>query len=145
MEVLEKTEVRLEVSANADKLWKTISGIGCVDQWFSGLIKTCRVEGQSTGAKRYCTMADGTKLTEEIVEIDHEHMTFTYKIDDNPALPATSVKGTMVLKPLSHDKTEFTWKAEYRPSKENPDAMRKMLEEVYPMGIRSLESFCSAN
>lgn len=142
METLEQVEVRRELAVDAAKLWAVISGIGAVDRWFSGLIQTCRVVGQGVGATRHCTMSDGTKLDERIVAIDPQQLAFIYTIADNPALPAVKVRGTMQLKPLGPARTELTWRAEYAPRPEMPGAMKAMLEQVYPMGLQSLEAYC---
>ncbi|MBI3606922.1 MAG: SRPBCC family protein [Nitrospirae bacterium] len=141
----EQVEVRREIAVDSKRLWDVISGIGAVEKWFSGLIHTCRVDGKGVGATRHCTMADGTKLDERIVEIDPQRLSFTYTIDDNPGLPALKVRGTMQLTPLGQGRTELIWRAEYKPRKEMPGVMKKMLEEVYPMGIQSLAEYCRAN
>ena len=141
---LETMEVRREVAIDAARLWDVISGVGGVDRWFTGVILTCRVEGSGVGAKRFCTMAGGVKLNEQIVEIDHGRMSFGYTIEDNSALPAQKILGTMQLRPLGQGRTEFVWKAEYEPREGMPVAMRTMLEEVYPTGIQSLVSYCQA-
>lgn len=138
----EQVAVRREIAADSGKLWEVISGVGAVDRWFSGLIRTCKVEGKGVGAARHCTMADGTELDERIVDIDHRQLSFSYTIEDNAALPATKIRGTMQLNPLGQGRTELTWRAEYQPRDGMAGAMRKMLEEVYPMGIQSLEDYC---
>lgn len=140
----ERVAVRREITVESRKLWEVISGVGAVDKWFSGLIRTCRVEGKGVGAERHCTMADGTQLDERIVEIDHQRLSFTYTIEDNSALPARKIRGTMQLRPLGQARTELVWRAEYEPRDGMPGAMRRMLEEVYPMGIQSLEEYCRA-
>ncbi len=76
------------------------------------------------------------------MEIDHQRLSFSYTIEDNSALPAQKIRGTMHLRPLGQGRTELTWKAEYEPRDGMQGAMRKMLEEVYPMGIQSLEDYC---
>jgi uncharacterized protein YndB with AHSA1/START domain len=140
----EQVEVRGEIAADARKIWEVISGIGAVDRWFPAVIRTCRVEGEGVGAKRYCTMGDGTNLEERIVGIDQERLSFSYEIDDNPNMPASKIRGAMTLKSLGQDRAELTWKADYEPREGMAGVMKKMLEEVYPAGIKSLEAYCRA-
>ncbi len=81
--------VEQEISGNADAIWATISSGGDVHQWFP-IIQSCRLEGSGEGASRFCTMIDGNKLKERIVEVNHALRRFRYAIEQHP-LPAQAV------------------------------------------------------
>ncbi len=139
---IERVEVRREMAVDAKKVWEVISRINGVDQWFPTAIQSCRVEGSGEGSKRYCTMDGGVRLIEQIEKIDAGKMVFGFLIEDNSALPATAIHETMRLRALGDNRTELVWSAEYQPRADMPGAMKKMLEEVYPAGIQSLEAYC---
>ncbi len=126
-----------KIQAPVDAVWETISAIGGVDKW-SGMIKTCRVEGSGAGAKRFCTMTDGGELNENIDLVDHEKKVFQYSIPE-PPMPIKDYVGTMKIKETGKNgETEVTWSATFKVEEANESEIRAMLEGAYADGITGI-------
>lgn len=66
---------QIDVDANVDMAWLKVADAGSVDKLISQ-IKTCRLEGDM----RYCAMADGAQIVEQIVTIDNDNRRMAYRI-----------------------------------------------------------------
>lgn len=71
--------MHIDVGTDVDAAWKKVSDVGGVTNLVS-LISECRLDGDT----RYCTMADGSKLTEQILSIDPTHRRLAYRITEGP-------------------------------------------------------------
>lgn len=134
-----KTEVSNIIQAAPDDVWLTLSQGGDVHRWFSGVITTCDLVGAGEGATRTCTMADGSKLEERIIEIDHANKLFRYAIDTHP-LPATDLVATIQLRGLPEGRSQITWGADYEVADADAHLVHEALTRIYSQGILALES-----
>lgn len=133
--------VNMTIDAQARKVWDVIAAVGGLDKW-TPLITACRVEGNGAGAKRFCTMADGTQLKEVIDEVDERAMRFRYRITEG--LPVSGFEGTAQVKSLGNGKTEVTWYGAFEAQGGQAEGFRQMLRDVYPSLIKDLEKHCGA-
>ncbi len=137
-EAIRTLEFRRALTVPVEHVWRTIAAIGGVDQWFP-VIKTCRVEGQGVGARRYCEMSDGTKLKETVTAIDHERQTFKYTIDEG--LPVRSYEGEMQVLDGRGSKPELVWTVTLRGDTEPVEAMAGMLDQMASVLFDGLFAF----
>lgn len=135
----EITGIKVKIAAPAGRLWDVIASIGGVDQW-SPVITSCRVEGSGAGAKRFCTMSDGTKLKEVVDEIDNSAMRFSYSITQG--LPVEDYQGTLIVKPVDHKSSEVTWYSAYAAPQEIADGFRRMIRDALTASLKGLEEYC---
>ncbi len=126
-----------KIDAPVKAVWETISAIGGVEKWL-GMIETCRVEGEGTGAKRFCTMTDGNTLNENIDVVDHENKVFQYSIPE-PPMPIKDLVGTMKVSDTGKSgETEVTWSASFQVDEANELEMKAMIEGAYIDGITGI-------
>lgn len=69
----------IDVAASADQAWMKVADAGGVDK-LVGMITACRLDGDI----RYCTMADGSKVVERVIAIDHRNRRLAYTITEGP-------------------------------------------------------------
>ena len=132
--------INMTIEASTDKVWEVIASIGGVDKWVPAIITSCRVEGSGAGAKRFCTMGNGARLSEVIDEVDNSAKRFRYRVTDG--LPVKSYEGTIIVKPSEGDNSEITWYGIFDASEKDADDFRRMLREVYMTCIKGLEKYC---
>lgn len=132
--------VSLTIGAPAEKVWKVIASVEGVNNW-APMITACRVEGSGAGAKRFCTMGDGTKLDEVIDEVDNEAMRFQYRITGG--LPVQGFQGTILVKPVEGRKSEVTWYGAFESPAEQAEGFRQMIRDAYAGCIKGLEQHCN--
>ena len=70
---------RFDIGSDAAQAWEMISDTGGVTR-LTNLITDCRMDGD----RRYCTMADGSRLAEDIISVDGENMRLVYTVADGP-------------------------------------------------------------
>lgn len=135
------TKVSLTVQMPAASAWHVISKGGDVHHWFGAVITACELNGDGVGAQRSCVMADGAKLEEKIIAVDHNLRRFVYAVNQHP-LPASNVVGTVVVNDLDENTATIQWGAEYECDEQYFEMIDQMLAGLYEQGIRSLETYC---
>ena len=91
--MLAKALTARKINAPSAKVWDTVSRIGRLDVWFPS-ISACSVEGTGVGAIRSLTFVDGTKATDRVEQVDHEHRRVVYNRFASP-FPVSSYIGTV--------------------------------------------------
>jgi uncharacterized protein YndB with AHSA1/START domain len=132
---------RVQVAVPAAQIWDVVSQGGNVHRWFGRVITACELKGEGAGAQRSCVMADGAKLEEEILAVDHQKRRFVYAVHQHP-LPAKDVVATVVVQDVGGGSSEIQWGAEYECLEEHAAMLSQMLGDLYENGIRSLETYC---
>lgn len=135
--------VTREVQAPARQVWATVAQGGEVHRWFGSVIRSCRLEGQGAGARRYCEMTNGAALEERILEVDHGLQLFRYAIDQHP-LPSGPLQAEISVRDLGGGRSEIRWGARFDPIDGQAEAVSAALREIYTEGIASLERHCAA-
>ncbi len=130
------------INADADTVWATISAGDGLDKWIP-VITECRVEGSGAGATRYCTMANGAKLKERLLEVNHDRRRFKYGIDEHP-LPAKNVVGTVEILDLGNGMSDVSWSAEFDCDASHKEELTGMFKGVYEQGLEGLDVYLLA-
>ena len=127
------------IDAPAESVWATIAKGDGVHEWFGGVIASCSLAGD----RRECTMADGAKLKERILDVDHGAQRFRYAIEEHP-LPAQNVVSTIEVSGKADGKTRVRWSAEFDAEHEHLPVLKETLSGLYTQGIASLGVHCRA-
>lgn len=85
-------------------------------------------------------MANGAKLKERILEVDHDARRFRYAVDEHP-LPAQDVVATITVAEAPNGQTTVSWGADYTAAPGQDAMMQETLEGLYAQGIQSLETY----
>ncbi|WP_160114119.1 MULTISPECIES: SRPBCC family protein [Aquimarina] len=128
------------MNVTPQQAWEVISKVEGVDQWFASLIKTCRI----ADGKRFCETHDGSKLDEDIIEVNAETKTFVYGIPSQEMLPVENIVGTMKVKSISDQKTEVEWSATFDADKENAPVAQEAFRNLWTMGLKDMETFINS-
>ncbi|GEM_PF-7027833 len=134
------TTVKQVISGKTEIIWETISQGGIVHKWFSTAVQSCQLEKVNGQTIRFCTMKDGSKLKERIIEVSNEARLFTYTVFEHP-LPASEILTTMKIENVGSESTSITWTAEFAASGANISIVDNILQETFMEGIESLESW----
>ncbi len=143
-----KTGIKNEISTTLDTspstLWDVLKTGAGVDKWFP-FIKTCNLEGEGVGAKRYCTTQDGKSLEESIVAIDHENMIFKYAIDNHDMeMPTANILGTMHIR-NEDGKANLNWEVIFDLTMDLDEAtvneMKGGMVGMMQAGVDGLQAF----
>lgn len=127
------------IGIDAKKVWATISAGDGLDKWMP-VIAECRVEGTGAGANRYCTMANGAKLKERILEVNQDHRRFKYSVYDHP-LPAKNIVGTVEISDVGNGRSEVSWSAEFECDAAHKEEIEGMFKGAYEQGLEGLEKY----
>ncbi len=127
--------VKEEVAASADQVWQIMADFGGVDKWADpNLIKSCECDGNTAGAIRVLTLADGSVIRERLEAIDGDARRFTYSILGECPLPVADYVATAKVTELGDGKCQVDWQSTFAPVGDAGEA-EKMIAGVYTGGV----------
>ncbi|WP_116040402.1 SRPBCC family protein [Amycolatopsis palatopharyngis] len=119
------------INRPAEDVWNVVSDAGNIAAWFPA-IKT----SSASESARNCELADGTRLTEDIVSNDPELRRFQYRITGG--VPAEDHLGTVdVLADGGESMVVYTTEV-------RPDAIADTLGPVIEEGLQGLKQYCES-
>lgn len=127
------------INTGAQKVWATISVGGGLDKWMP-VITECRIEGSGEGATRYCTLANGAKLQERILEVNHGRRRFKYGMSEHP-LPAKNIVGSIEVVDLGNGQSQVSWSVEFDCDAVHKQELEGMFKGSYEQGLEGLEKY----
>lgn len=130
-------KIVLDMDVTPEQVWEVIGKVGGVNQWFSSLIKTCKVEN----GKRFCETHDGSKLNEDIIKVDGDTRTFVYGIPSQEMLPVENIVGTMQVNEGAKNKASVEWSATFDSTEENAPIAQEAFRNLWTMGLKDMETF----
>jgi len=137
---MEKVNVSGTIQASANEVWKLVSNYGELNQ-FVEAIETCTSDGSGVGTVRTLTLQDGGVVKEKLQSLDNENRVLTYTIEESP-MPISNYTGTMRVRRLKDNQSEFIWSSEFDVPDESADEIKGALEGLYSLGVQGLqESF----
>lgn len=119
---------QIDVNADAGRAWARIADAGSVDQLVS-MITACRLEGDT----RYCTMADGSELVEQVVTVDDDNMRLAYRISGG-AIPFEFHAGSMQVHANGMG-SRLVWTFDFKP-----DALSAAIAPMLDAAAESIKS-----
>ena len=122
----------ITIAAAPEAVWQLAGEPGRIAEWLPALQSS-----QSDGEHRHCTLQDGGKLTERIIEHSDADRSYTYEIVDGP-LPVSRYRSTFAVS--GHEgHSHVTWTADFdaqEPSAEGE--LQQMLSGMYQQGLSTL-------
>lgn len=134
-------KIQLEIKVDPALAWKTIGSVGGVDKWFSSVVKTCQVDGD----KRFCEMVNGTKLEEQLLEINHEDRVFRFGIPTQDILPVENLVEMMQVSAVQNGNSLVEWSAKFDSTPENAAIARESLRHLWTSGLKEMENYLQSD
>lgn len=136
-----RAEARRIIPVPADDLWRTVSRMDGMEDWYPDLIQSSNVpDPDAAQPRRECVMANGGELKERILVRDDATRTFVYAIDKHP-MPARNVVGTIRIDDLGDGRSSVSWASDLVFDEANAGEMRAMVSGMYEKGLESLERY----
>ena len=127
--------VQEQVSASADQVWQILGDFGGIDKWSDPrFIKSCECDGNSAGAIRTITLADGAVIRERLEAIDAGSRRFTYSILGECPLPVKDYVATAKVTETGSGSCQVDWQSTFEPVG-SVDEAEKMIRGVYTGGV----------
>ncbi len=127
-------EISQTIDVSPDEAWNVIGAVSGVDEWLAP-ITSCTVEGN----KRTCGTAEGS-FEEEILNVDHETKTLTYRIPSQHMIPVENIAGRMIVTSAEGGKATITWAWEFDVVDEKSEEAQGAFQMIGSMGISGIES-----
>lgn len=134
---MEKVNVSGTIPASANEVWKLVSDFGELNQ-FVEAVEKCTSDRTGVGAVRTLTLQDGGIVKEKLQSLDNENRELTYTIEKSP-MPIDNYTGTMTVKELKENQSEFTWSSEFDVNDEAAGEMTEALQGLYSLGVNGLQ------
>ncbi|NNE33076.1 MAG: SRPBCC family protein [Winogradskyella sp.] len=135
--------VKIAINVPAKKAWATLSSFSGIEEFSP--IASSEVNGQGVGAKRTCTMPDGSKIYEVMNEMDNDKMHMQYAILSGP-FPITNYISDVDIKAIDNSTCEVSWACSFNPNSEKAEApMKETFEGFYNVIIEGLENKINQN
>ncbi len=154
-----KMTATVDIEAPAEQVWDIIKNFDDMS-WHPGIKSVQATGGNTKGATRVLTLADGNTITEQLKSYNADKMSYKYKIidmsvvktiehsgqsEDIPVLPVDNYQGIIKVKKKGNS-TVVTWIATYYrgymnnnpPEELNEAAADKAVTEVLKTGLTSL-------
>lgn len=142
-DVMSQARVVRSIDAPAKEVWKTLRDFNRVEK-FLPAVASCAVEGSGVGARRVCTLQDGSKVFERLVTIDEQEWMLRYSVTQSQ-LPFESYLGTIKVRDLGNRKCQIDWSSTFDPIGMPEAQVIGMIESMYSESIEGLERTCSVN
>ena len=118
------------IAASPMKVWERIAAVGELNKILPAVVK-CRLDGDT----RYCTMADGGQLEEQILAVDQELMRVAYAITKSPFPMERHFSSMQVIPNGSHSR--FEWFTDIKPDSLR-NAISPMLDQMLSLLVGEL-------
>jgi hypothetical protein len=132
------TEVRETVSLNASPadLWSVVGGFDNVDSWHPA-IADCETTQDGEELVRHLTLADGSKVVEQLDSHDDNAKTYVYSILDAGPLPIQNYQAKIEVSGGGSEST-LTWSSQFDPDGVPDAEAQAAISGVYTSGFAAL-------
>jgi len=133
------------VKTSADRVWQTLSQFGRISDWHPA-IRSSEIENNQPdgrpGCRRRLVLENGDVLREELLMLDADKRTFSYRFIETP-LAVDDYVATVSLVPLNdRDETVIVWQAVFSArSCSDAQAMEANVLELIASGHYSLAAY----
>ncbi|MDZ7720512.1 MAG: SRPBCC family protein [Balneolaceae bacterium] len=134
---MHKAKVSGTIEAPSDDVWKLAGNFGELNR-FVEAITGCITNGSGVGAERTLYLQDGGKVKEKLESLDNDQKKLTYSIVESP-MPIEDYIGTIQVKELDENHSEFTWSSTFNVADEAANEMKEVLEGLYELGVEGLK------
>ncbi|MCC1497658.1 SRPBCC family protein [Alcanivorax sp. 1008] len=132
-----------DYSASADQVWELLGDFSGLASWLPG-VSACAVDRSGVGAVRQVSLMDGSMVKEELVALDSQARSYSYRIVEAPGITAdTDYVATLAV--LATDSgCRVEWSARFQADPAYPaDKVAKAqarAEQMYGFCLASLVS-----
>ncbi len=136
-DVMSQARIVRSIDAPAQEVWETLRDFDGVDEYLPS-VASCAVEGSGIGARRVCTLQDGSRVFERLVTIDEQKRTLRYSVTQSQ-LPFESYLGTITVRDLGERKCRIDWSSTFDPIGMPEAQVISMIESMYSEAVEGLE------
>ena len=136
-DVMSQARVVRSINAPAKEVWKTLRDFNRVEK-FLPAVASCTLEGTGVGARRVCTLQNGSKVFERLVTIDETERILRYSVTQS-LLPFESYLGTIKVRDIGNHKCQIDWSSTFDPTGIPESQVVGMIESMYLESIEGLE------
>lgn len=133
------------VKADTQRVWQTLSQFGRISEWHPAIRSSEIEENQPdglSGCKRRLILDNGNVLREELLILDEENQTFSYRFIESP-LAVDNYVATVSLIPLTgKEETVIVWQASFEArSRDETQKMEDVITHLIMSGHNSLADY----
>lgn len=115
------------IARSAEDVWKVVSDPAAISTWFPGIEESTASQGS-----RSCTLAGGTELEEDIVNVDGSLRRFQYRI--RAGMPVEQHLGTVDVLEDGQQASLVVYSTEIEP-----DSLAEMMGPAIEGGLQGLK------
>jgi carbon monoxide dehydrogenase subunit G len=133
--------VSREYPVSADSVWQVIGDFAGLASWLPG-VSACAVDRPGVGSIRQVSLMDGSMVKEELVALDNQQRSYSYRIVEAPGITAdTDYLATLAVVPTDQG-CRVDWSARFQADPGYaPDKVAKAqarAEQMYGFCLASL-------
>ncbi len=140
-ETIEYARAEAVVDHAIERVWAVVGSFGGIETWMDG-VSVCTVEGEGVGAIRTVTR-NGSTVREQLIRWDVSAREISYAILPPHPLPASDVRGTIILEPLK-ERTRVSWRSHARDFKLPAETLGAGISAFYAASIDGLTRLLDA-
>jgi mxaD protein len=140
---MEANELDVEASRTfrcpAESVWRLLGAWGGLAAYGGG-VTSCEADGSQVGAIRHVTLADGTRFSERLVDLDSAAMTYAYTFVDAPeGFPIVDYVARITVTGIAVDRCRATWRGRFRARASATDAeAQAFVQGAYDANLEGL-------
>ncbi|MCP3661716.1 MAG: SRPBCC family protein [Gammaproteobacteria bacterium] len=127
----QKVIVKEQISTTPEAVWEVVKNFNDMS-WHPAFVKTEGENGNSIGAKRVLTLANGGKIYEILDKYDSRKHSFFYRIEhvDVKVLPVTNYSSWFSVTPSGDGGSTVTWKGAFYRGYPNNDPPPELSDQA---------------
>ncbi len=134
-----KINMKIDLNAAADEVWKLIGGFNALPDWHPAIEKS---ELEEEGSMRRLSLAGGGTVVEKLERLDDSERVYSYSIIDSP-LPVSNYTATICVKEDSEGKTTVEWSSEFEAKGAAENEAIDVIAGIYQAGFDNLKKMFS--
>lgn len=136
-DVMSRARVTRSINAPANEVWKTLCDFNRVEK-FLPAVASCTVYGSGVGARRVCTLQDGSRIFERLVTLNQKDRVLRYSVTQT-LMPFQSYLGMIEVRDLGGRRCEIEWSSSFEAVGTPRELVTGMIESMYSQSIEGLE------
>ena len=124
----------IAIDASQDEVWEVLGDLAATSEWLPGVVRA-----EVDGAKRVCTMADGSEIHEEISDYEPDQRSFRYRHLRVP-MPVKDSGGSFSVEPAPNGGSNVLLESSFAaldPGQE--EQVGQMIEGAFQQALESLK------
>lgn len=131
------------VQSSPENVWGVLREFNGLSDWMPAIANSRLTTGSegAPGAVRHLTLGDGGELDEELLALDHDAMTMTYRIIGENPFGVRRYVSTVRVAPLTMTGDSFVeWWSEYDADAGAEEQLNEVFsKDIYEAAIRALQ------